>query len=502
MADFKELDEKIKAKQGALSKEDGKDKPIGVSFFETEDCIYEQISCEGCEHCEYTRDANEFIEYSKTEGKTKIVGSFEYKGISYQPIKNKLTALKAILLPSKHEECGSNDKLISEISEFLLTYFEPPKYYEGILPYLVLFYWISDMFPFVPYLHFVGLTGTGKSTALETFGSLSYKAINASGAITLASIFRLAHEWRGTLLLDEFDLGGKNSESYSGMLQLLKSGVSDMPVFRTEGDRKKEVELYRIKSPRIFSSQDPIVDAALQSRTIVVKMARNKKRVPLYKLGTYFDKAQSLRNKLLLWRLKNLNSVNLTSIEYGYEELSSFDGRVQQVLTPIYYLSNDETKKKIVEFAKEQELETKRERLEEIDGQIFLYISEHAMEDIPLSALTTHINTKRLGQGFKVSYTERKLGNIIRKVLGFESERRHDGYHLVIKQDRVEELSTYYGIELASREYTQRTQRSLNSSDSYADAEREEGEKAIFELQQEGIRQQKEREIEGNLPDE
>lgn len=485
----------------SVSKKNKDEKPIAISFLETEDYIYEQISCEHCEHCEFGVDAYKFIKYTKAEGNIEIVGEFQQDGIIYQPIKNKLTKLKAILLPTKIEDYGTTDKLVDEISEFLLTYFEPPKYYEGILPYLVLFYWISDKFPFVPYLHFVGLTGTGKSTALETFGSICYKPINASGAITLASIFRLAHDWRGTLLLDEFDLGGKNSEGYSGMLQLLRSGVSDMPVFRTEGDRKKEVELYRIKSPRIFSSQDPIIDAALQSRTIVVKMTKNHKRVPLYRLKSYTDKAQALRNKLLLWRLRNLNSIDLKTIEYGFDELSNFDGRVQQVLTPIYSLANDETKKKIIEFAKEQESETKRERLEEIDGQIYLYISEHAFEDIPLSSLTDHINIKRLKQGYKQTYTERKLGNIVRKVLGFTSERRNDGYHLIIDQDRVKELATYYGIDIApSVDNTQRSQSTLNDFNSLETLEREQGEKAVYDLQQEGIRQQKEREAQDELP--
>ena len=436
-------------------------KPVETSFFEAREYIYEQIN-ERYEHYEHTQGIEKFIKYSKQAQTTEIVNEFQDSGIIYKPISDDLVLNKIVLLPTNIEEYQTTDLLIGEISEFLFTYFEPPKYYEGILPYIVLFYWISDKFPFVPYLHFVGLTGTGKSTALETFGSICYKAINASGAITIASIFRLAHQWKGTLLLDEFDLGNKNSESYGGLLQLLRSGVSDLPVFRTEGDKKKKVESYKIKSPRVFSSQNPIVDAALQSRTIVVKMTKNVKRIPLYRLNSYQEKAQSLRNKLLLWRLRNFNVIDLKTIEYGFKELSSFDGRVQQVLTPIYYLSNKATKTKIVEFAKEQEEETKRERLEEIDGQIYLYISEHSREDISLSSLTTYINNLRIRQGFKMSYTERKLGNIIRKVLGFASERRTDGYHLIINQDKVEELSTYYGISIP-REHSQRSQRTYNA---------------------------------------
>lgn len=424
---------------------DKKEKVFETSFFETDDFLFEQIKSEDSEHRESTKEI--YIKYPR-HGKEKIeyVESYKHNEVIYKPIQSKLTQLGVVLLPTDIEEYGTDDELVDDIAKFLYKYFELPKYYEAILPYLVMFYWVFDKFPFVPYLHFIGLTGTGKSTAIETIGSLCYKAINASGSITIASIFRLAHIWRGTLLMDEFNLGSKSSETYGAMLQILRGGVSDSPVFRVEGDRKKDVEVYQLKSPRVFSSQNVIQDAALQSRTIVIKMSKNTKKIPLYRLPNFYEESQTLRNKLLLWRLRHLAKIDLTTIEYGFEELAGFDGRVQQVLTPVYLISNEKTRKKIVEFAIQQEEDTKRERLEEIDGQVFMYIYENYKDEIMLATLTKHINDQREKQGYKNKYTERRLGNVVRKILGFDSERTNKGYRLVIKEPKVKELAKYYGL--------------------------------------------------------
>lgn len=444
---------------------DSKTKIYCLSSFETKDAYFEQIRCEGGEHCELVRgEINNFIKFNKNDSKTELLDKVTIGDITYKPIVNDLTKEKGILLPSNIEEYGSDDELIRDMGDFMFKYFEPPKYYESILPYLLMFYWIYDKFPFVPYLHFVGLTGTGKSTALEVFGSISYKAINSSGSITIASLFRIASLWRGTLLMDEFSLGNSTSETYSERLQILKGGVSNMPVFRIEGDKKKEIVSYQIKSPRIFSSQEVIQDAALQSRTIVVKMSKNKKVIPLYRLDSFHEQAQSIRNKLLLWRFRHLNAINLKDIEYGVKELKSFDGRVQQVLTPIYYISNKKTKEKIVEFAKQQEIDTKRERLEEIDGIIFSYLFDHLKEEVLLSNITDFVKKQREKQGYKTFYSERKLGNVIRKILGFETERTREGYVVKIDQSKIQELSIYYGLEepCTSSQHSQSSQSVLD----------------------------------------
>ncbi len=283
---------------------------------------------------------------------------------------------------------------------------------------------------------------------MEVFGSICYKPIDASGSITMSPIFRVASTWRGTLMLDEFDASG---DSYREMILFLKSGVSNKAVLRTEGDAKKEVNAFLVKAPKIFTSEKPMSDAGLQSRTIVVKMEKNKRKIPLYRLNNYLEGAEHIRNKLLLWRLRNLNKINLEDIEYGVDALIKFDRRVQQVITPIYYLSDEKTKKSIEEFAKEQQEETFRERRDAIDGQIFEVIIRNYKAGVLTSLKSI---SEEMNKNTKYPVTEKKIGSTVRKILGFDIQRLGDeNISTVITIDqteRIDELSKYYGIPVGS----------------------------------------------------
>ena len=436
-------------------KKSEKEKIIETSFFENENYILEQI--------DPATDATlatilqkvrtpKFIKYSKLDKKIEEIEEVREGGYSIRPITNKIVDKKTILLPSGVEEYETTDKLIKEIKDYFYSYFEVPNLFNYFLPYYVLFTWIYDKFPFVPYLHFVGLTSTGKSTAAEVVGSVCYKAIDAGGSVTIAAIFRAADQWRGTLMLDEFDLANFGEEGYGALSSFLKTGVADKTILRVEGDTKRELTPYSVKSPKIFTSEMPISGAGLQSRVILIKMEENKRKIPLFRLPKYQVKGQSLRNKLLLWRLHNLNKIDLSEIEFGFEELQPFNRRVQQVLTPIYYLSNDDGKKEILKFAKVQQEETVRERRESLEGMVFEVISDlwNLIQIQPtLGEIFTKVAEKRSKMGYKSILTERKLANIIRKVLNFDIDRvGHENISTVLIEkdlDRMATLTKYYG---------------------------------------------------------
>lgn len=421
-----------------------------TSYYEDEGHILEQVYSSATLATDAThpradvyKNKIKYIIYYKASGKFEEIDEFLANGKTYRPIDNKLVQKHSVLLPSGCEEYGSTKELIKNISDYLLEYFEPPKFFEKFLPYYVLFTWVYQQFPFIAYLHFVGLTGTGKTIAAETLASICYKSIDAAGSVTIASIFRLADEWKGTLFLDEFDLSSFGQEGYHAVVTFLKTGVSDRTILRVEGEKKKEVEAFAVKSPKIFTSEHPIIDAGLQSRTFVIKMEKNKKRLPLYKLSSYFEKGTKLRNKLLLWRLRTLNSINLSDIEFGVPELAIFDRRVQQIITPVYYLSDDDTRKDILEFAKIQEEETLRERRESTEGQIFQIVAD-LYPNVTLSEIFEIFN-----KGKKFEFTEKKIANIVRKILNFDIERQgHDNIStLIIDPDRFNELCSYFGTQ-------------------------------------------------------
>ena len=417
---------------------DKDDRPIEVSYLETPDYILEQIKL-ATHATDATHAQDTYIIYNKAKNSYIIDNDFEFENKLYKPIKDDLLEKGAIVLPSGVEEYDTTNKLINEITQFFFENFEVPSFYEKFLPYLCLFYWVYDKFPFIPYLHFVGRTTTGKTTAMEVFGSICYKPIDASGAITLSPIFRTSSTWRGTLLLDEFDTSG---DSYKELIAFLKSGTGYRKVLRTEGEGIKSVKAHIAKSPKVFTSERPVYDAGLQSRTITVMMNESTRAIPLYRLNEFNQQAEKLRNKLLLWRLRNLNKIDLKDIKFGFEELKAFDRRVQQVVTPIYYLADKNAKKEIILFAADHQEETLRERKESLDGVAFEVIFEKYQnnEEVTLSVILERIGNEKL--------TAKRLGNIIRKVLGFDIERvGHENVRVVkINEEKLKSLCLYYGM--------------------------------------------------------
>jgi hypothetical protein len=430
------------------NKEDD-EKPIPTSFLETNDCILEQISSAELAECaelSHGMASTGFVKFSKLTGEVEEIDEFTTEGNTYKPIVDAVFEKRGIYLPSGVTEYKDTAEIINQIDSFLKENCELPVYFERLFPYLVMFYWVYDKFPFIPYIHFVGGTGTGKTTAMDALGAISYKAIDTTGSMTIASLFRLATRWRGTLLIDEFDTIG---EGMSEMLSFLKAGVSNRLLFRTEGEKEKDVKAYVVKSPKFFTSEDPISDAGLQSRTMVVRMNKSTRRIPLFKLPEYYEEAQEIRNKLLLWRLRNLNKINLKEIKYGFSELESFDRRVQQVVTPIYYFSDPAARLMITQFAIEQEEDTKRERRDSLPGRIF-ELAENLWatnQEVQIKALTIAINEDNIG--YK-DLTEKKIGAIVRTVLGFNTEKRgHDKNAWIIRNtDQEKRQIEYYGITI------------------------------------------------------
>jgi hypothetical protein len=421
------------------------DNNIYISYLEDINCILEQ--CTVATHATHATASTEtyFLKYDKSSGTIDKISEFTKGNTTYKPIVGNILDNNVILLPTTATEYRSVGLLVKQIKEFFNQYFEAPEYFQNLFPYLVLFYWVYDKFPFIPYLHFMGRTGTGKTTVMEVVGSICYKPIDCSGAITLASIFRVVSQWRGTLMIDEFNPGG---EGYREMLSLLKSGVSDRAVLRVEGEKKREVKSYVVKSPKLFTSEKPINDAGLRSRVVEVKMEKNTRQVPLYRQTGFLKEAQDIRNKLLMWRFRKLNDIELSDLEYGYKELEHFDGRTQQVITPVYYMADEEARKDILKFAKVQEEETLRERRDSMDGRIFQFIMDNYPNTITLSMIFEEVT-----KDTKNKYvTPRKIGNVVRKILGIEIERvGHENTRTLMLSDingKLKDLGKYYGISV------------------------------------------------------
>ncbi len=380
-----------------------------------------------------------FLKYKFKENTWDEIDEEEIEGIFYVPIKSKLFNDNITLIfPSGVEEYETDIKLIKEIKEYIHYYLQVDEEEEWLIVYFILLTWLADRFPFTAYLHFVGITGTGKSRAIEVLSQLCYKSIQGSGSITISSIFRLVNTFQGTLILNEFELGKESQEGYNEKLQILKAGSEDYVVFRVEGEGKKTVESFKLKGPKVFAGEHTIDNAALESRMIVIPMSKKTRPLPLYKTNKFKTQGEVLRRKLLLWRLRHIHKVNLEEFEFGVEELKNFDSRIQQVMTPLYILAEEEVKKKIIEYIKQKEV--KLARREEPAGKIFSFINSNIIENKVLWQTIT--------SEFEEDYTPRKLSNIVRRELGLTiNEEGHDKIkYIIYKEELFNRLRDHFGL--------------------------------------------------------
>ncbi|MEK7662168.1 MAG: hypothetical protein AAB355_01530 [Patescibacteria group bacterium] len=223
-----------------------------------------------------------------------------------------------IHIASHQEEYGSMSDLYQEIRSHIKKYvvLEDPRFYDVAVGY-VLMTWVYDRFNTVPYLRVVGDLGTGKSRFLDVIGKLCNRSLMAS-SISPAAIYRTLDQVEGTLVYDEADF--KSSDMTDDIVKLLNSGnKKGAPVVKMEvSDDSIKTVTFRVFGPKILGSRRNWSDLALESRCITYKLFPLKKVDVSVHLPPSFDaETQMLRNKLLMFRLKNYHIIQETEDSLG-----------------------------------------------------------------------------------------------------------------------------------------------------------------------------------------
>src|SRR5438876_10263857 len=230
--------------------------------------------------------------------------------VPYSP-QNNLIKNDVVLLPSEPEDYGSETRLLDDIQDFIHRYVDVTPLFEQIASYYVLLSWVYDRFNELPYLRLRGDPGSGKTRFLLTVGSLCYKPIFASGASTVSPLFRILDAFRGTLIIDEGDF--RLSDERAEIVKILNNGnAKGFPVLRSEVSGKKgefNPRAYAVFGPKLVATRGFFQDRALESRCITEEMNHYRFRtdVPINLPAEHKEEALHLRNKLLLFRFRNLH---------------------------------------------------------------------------------------------------------------------------------------------------------------------------------------------------
>ena len=369
--------------------------------------------------------------------------------IPYSPTNN-LLQHQVVLLPSEPEEYDSDAALVSAVQEFIHRYVDVSPLFEQITSYYVLFSWVYDGFNELPYLRLRGDPGSGKTRFLLTVGALCYKPIFASGASTVSPLFRILDAFRGTLIIDEGDF--KVSDERAEIVKILNNGnARGFPVLRTEVSSKGEFNptAYAVFGPKFVATRGFFEDRALESRCLSEEMGQRRLRqdIPINLSFAYKEEALHLRNKLLLFRFRNLHSQEMPESLVD----RTIEPRLNQVFAPLLSIIADPgAQRDIRELARQYNSEIIAERSMDVEAQILEII-----RDLLASPLQPRLTLKEItswfvdrhGDDYERKITTKWIGSVIRKRLTLKTHKSHGVFVIPLSEEpKLARLYEKYGI--------------------------------------------------------
>ena len=268
-------------------------------------------------------------------------------GVVYKPHLGEEIQKKAILLPTKAEEYGTDEELDKEIKDFINEWLDVPPDVLQFAVWNVKRSWVYERFHTLNYLRALGDTGQGKSRFLDTLGYIHYKPIATSGASTSAPVFRIIDKWRGTLIMDEADFS--KSDEAQDMIKIINQGYEKgRHIMRCDKDNKMSVNFFDPFCPKILATRKTFEDKAVESRCITqVMVGTQRKDIKWNLTARFWKQTEQIRNKLLMWRFRNYFKINPD--KESDLDLGELEPRVQQIVASFISLFG-ENKKQLQQF--------------------------------------------------------------------------------------------------------------------------------------------------------
>ena len=364
---------------------------------------------------------------------------------------NQLVSESIVNFPSAVSDYESEDQLLKEIRDYIHRYVDLNEQFEKITSYYVFLTWIFDTFNEVPYLRLRGSFGVGKTRFLQVVGSLCYKSFLSSGASTVAPIFHLLNSVGGTLVLDEADM--RFSDQTADLVKVLNNGtVKDMPVLRCQKVNNHEFQpmAYKVFGPKIIATRGYFSDLALESRFISEDLEQRSIRpeIPHTLPKSYAQEALEIRNKLLMYRFQNLDSV--------YKRIPNADtqiaGRLNQMFLPLLaVIKNSDDQKQLQLLAKSYDIELNREISDSAPAQvteiIALLADQNSNGRVLIKDIASTFTTK-FGMDYENKITPKWIGTIVRRLLRLDTYKSHGNYVVSVDPARLKRLCEIYNISL------------------------------------------------------
>jgi hypothetical protein len=384
-----------------------------TSFYETDTHLYEEIiqPADGV-----TRKKPMFLKYDKKTGEMTTIPSIDLPEVTLIPAYGPEVTEGAVTMPTGIEEYGSTMDLVAELKAHIHDYVDVDPLTEEFCTWYIMMSWIYDKLSTVSYLRLRGDTGTGKSRTLDVVGKLCYKPMMMAGAVTPAPIYRLIRRFRGTIILEEADLG--DSDEKNEVVKVLNCGFERFrPVIRCLADNPDTLEVLPVFGPKAMASRFEFQDAALEARCLTFVMRETTRLdIPPILGDRFYEKAAKIRNKLLLYRLRNYQLITSEMVEDI--NLGNIEPRLKQLGLPfaVSFKNLPDVLARFKEFLREYQLELKRVRLDTITGKVLQAFFKLALDNDKSHITSTMIHNYMQGdmkmEKLSVSTVARQLKSL------------------------------------------------------------------------------------------
>lgn len=353
-------------------------------------------------------------------------------------------------LPSGLAPCGEPAELLDGIASTISQFVKLRPEQLRIVTSFVLASWFVDCFEAAPYLWVVGPLGSAKTKLVKLLWCFCRRGLIA-GDLRSGSLYRLMDAWGPTLIVDEFEPG--RSGASAELLRMLRTGsVPGVPAFRNG----QGFSTYGLK---IIASRQPLDDAALTSRGVVVNLLPAED--PMRPLGEESRQqiATEYQAKLLTFRSQNYVAVkNFYMLSDNLQGVSARTKQIARALTaPL--LGDSAITTELLAILRDYDNDVRIERFLEPEWLAVEAIfdachegmeNERTISEILVGGVAVHVNARLEFRGEDLRLGAKKIGLVLRS-LGLRTTRLGRlgrGLRLTcVVQRKVHEIARQLGID-------------------------------------------------------
>jgi len=260
------------------------------------------------------------------DNELKLAETIEYGGSIYKPLEEnecgyfpyKYTKFMLDLLKTNPT---SKETLLEECKQKIDQYIDVCERDKHLILGDLFLSYCQEWIDTIHFPYFVGETESGKSSVLHLFRWLGYRCLYGED-IPNADIYNFLgteEEATGTICEDEAQDLAKSREKIRTYKNSYSRGALKPRILGVDSQNKKQV-FYKTFCLKLFAGEKIPVDRGFQERLAVVHMIEGTPKGNIKRLDAEAKASLlSLRNKLLVWKVLNINK-GLEKINSGLEK--------------------------------------------------------------------------------------------------------------------------------------------------------------------------------------